>query len=262
MADRLAALRQQGRDEHADLAERPPPPSFLRNLTSSLQALGGGGNDPGDSGYSGWLCGAEARCCARQSPLRTQFNPMDEHRRTAPHEESGRNGASEVTQEPNVAKELAAAKERAEREAVLNTVRMWMQCRENADANGAAELSTPDVHLRTPRAEPIRGIQQGACKLQHVPCGCPRARSSRSDTAPSPCACAVMEKVYRLPAPPSKTSTELVATHLGPDEWQVVRSYTIERSGHTIGLRQEWRVVCAPWPLISEVSSTYSTNIA
>jgi len=232
MADRLAALRQQGRDEHADLAERPPPPSFLRNLTSSLQALGGGGNDPGDSGYSGWLCGAEARCCARQSPLRTQFNPMDEHRRTAPHEESGRNGASEVTQEPNVAKELAAAKERAEREAVLNTVRMWMQCRENADANGAAELSTPDVHLRTPRAEPIRGIQQ------------------------------VMEKVYRLPAPPSKTSTELVATHLGPDEWQVVRSYTIERSGHTIGLRQEWRVVCAPWPLISEVSSTYSTNIA
>jgi hypothetical protein len=114
----------------------------------------------GDSGLA-WLCAANTRCCA--GPTKTErplLNPLDPHRQV-PYDEPGRDAAGVATKS-NVALELAAAKERAQMEACLHVVRDWLECREKADAEGAAKLSTPDVQLKTPRLEPIRGIGMGA----------------------------------------------------------------------------------------------------
>jgi len=119
-----------------------------------------------------------------------------------------------------------------EEEKVLTVVRAWLKLREHADAEGAAELSTGDIMVRTPLGA-ISGLER------------------------------VTEQVYKAASPATKSATEIEATRFSPGVWTVHREYTVEKAGTEFTLHQEWLVLCNPTqpgkaakPLIAEVVSS------
>jgi hypothetical protein len=67
---------------------------------------------------------------------------------------------------------------------VLNVVREWITLREHSDAEGAANLSTSDIVVRTPLGA-VRGLKRGACKRGAEPARM-KAPSARAARAPPP----------------------------------------------------------------------------
>jgi hypothetical protein len=118
-----------------------------------------------------------------------------------------------------------------EEETVLTAVRTWLRLRKQADAAGAAKLSTHDIMVRTPLGT-ISGLER------------------------------VTDQVYKT-ALPEVEATEVEAMRFSPGVWTVSREYTVEKSGTKFKLLQEWLVLCkqtqpgkAASPLIAEVVSS------
>jgi len=121
---------------------------------------------------------------------------------------------------------------------VLNVVREWITLREHSDAEGAANLSTSDIVVRTPLGA-VRGLKR------------------------------VQEGVYTHASGPIENTSELEATRAdagsgGAGVWVVKRLYTVvKKAGSDLRLLQEFLVTNEsretgkePTPLIAEVCTT------
>ena len=95
---------------------------------------------------------------------------------------------------------------------MIETVRAWLVLRENADAEGAARLSTSDIVVRTPLGA-VSGIDS------------------------------VKAQIYTSSSPVLISQTELEANKASPGVWTVRRNYSVSKAGTNFTLRQDWLVV-------------------